>query len=150
MANIKSAKKRILVAETRAARNKAVIIIKGNFGVALANPPQIIPHHNVWQRLSELAEKNGGRFPKILRRNQIIEIPSGRYKGIWRITSIKNNSNYIGVDMIHPIYARIKEKSKINVNLNTIIKDGMKIIDNTVKHYYNMDMPHYIFCVENI
>ena len=31
--------------------------------------------------------------------------------------------------MIHPIYARIKEKSKINVNLNTIIKDGMKIID---------------------
>ena len=116
-------------AKSKLARNKAVIIIKGNFGVALANPPQIIPHHNVWQRLSELAEKNGGRFPKILRRNQIIEIPSGRYKGIWRITSIKNNSNYIGVDMIHPIYARIKEKSKINVNLNTIIKDGMKIID---------------------
>ena len=30
------------------------------------------------------------------------------------------------------------------------IRNGMKIIDNTVKHYYNMDMPHYIFCVENI
>ena len=30
------------------------------------------------------------------------------------------------------------------------IRNGMKIIDSTVKHYYNMDMPHYIFCVENI
>ena len=28
------------------------------------------------------------------------------------------------------------------------LRNGMKIIDNIVKHYYNMDMPHYIFCIE--
>ena len=30
------------------------------------------------------------------------------------------------------------------------VRNGMKIIDNIVKHYYNIDMPHYIFCAENI
>ncbi|MEI0476943.1 GNAT family N-acetyltransferase [Brachyspira pulli] len=31
---------------------------------------------------------------------------------------------------------------------NVAIRNGMKIIDSIVKHYYNIDMPHYIFCVE--
>ena len=118
-------------AKSKLSRNKAVIIIKGNFGVALTNPPQIIPHHNVWQRLQKLAENNGGRFPKILRRNQMVEIPSGRYKGTWRIKSIKNTARYISVDMIPPIYVGgVKEKT--NVILKTLIKDGMKIINTSL------------------
>lgn len=31
---------------------------------------------------------------------------------------------------------------------NVAIRNGMKIVDSIVKHYYNIDMPHYIFCVE--
>ena len=32
---------------------------------------------------------------------------------------------------------------------NVAIRNGMKIIDTIVKHYYNIDMLHYIFCAEN-
>lgn len=28
------------------------------------------------------------------------------------------------------------------------IRNGMKIIDTVIKHYYNIDMPHYIFSAE--
>lgn len=115
-------------AKSKLARNKAVIVIKGNFGVALTNPPQIIPHHKVWQRMCKLAETNGGKFPRVLRKNQIIEVPAGRYAGLWRITSVKNKAKYIGIDMIPPIYASGAEnKIKANVNLNTLIRDGMQI-----------------------
>ncbi|MGI5959690.1 MAG: GNAT family N-acetyltransferase [Massiliimalia sp.] len=32
---------------------------------------------------------------------------------------------------------------------NVARKNGMTIVDESIKHYYNMDMPHYLFCVEN-
>ena len=116
------------VAESKLARNKAVIIIKGNFGVALTTPPKIIPRHKVWQRLGKLAAENGGKFPIVLRKNQIIDVACGRYAGRWRITSIKNNAGYIGIDMIPPIYASgAKNRLKVNVNLNTLVRDGMSI-----------------------
>lgn len=115
-------------AKSKLARNKAVIIIKGNFGVALTNPPEIIPHHKVWQRMCKLAEANGGKFPRVLRKNQLIEVPAGRYAGLWRITSVKNNAKFIAIDMIPPIYASgAKNRIKVNVNLNTLIRDGMQI-----------------------
>lgn len=46
------------------------------------------------------------------------------------------------------VYSIIRDNNKSSQKV--AIRNGMKIIDNIVKHYYNMDMPHYIFCAENI
>ena len=44
------------------------------------------------------------------------------------------------------VYSIIRDN---NISSQKIaIKNGMKIIDTVIKHYYNIDMPHYIFCVE--
>ncbi len=37
----------------------------------------------------------------------------------------------------------------INITSQNVAKrNGMKIIDKFVKHYYNVDMPHFLFCVK--
>ncbi len=107
-------------------RNKSVIIINRNYGVALTNPPQVIPFHKVWQRLQEIAKTNDGKMPEVLRRNQVIEVPQGIYKGIWRIASVKNGGK---LDLLPVIYIQSKEKNaKREVRISTLLKDGMKII----------------------
>ena len=45
------------------------------------------------------------------------------------------------------VYSIIRDNNKASQNV--AVRNGMTIIDNIVKHYYNIDMPHYIFCVEN-
>lgn len=46
------------------------------------------------------------------------------------------------------VYSIIRDNNKSSQKV--AIRNGMNIIDNIVKHYYNMDMPHYIFCAEKI
>lgn len=44
------------------------------------------------------------------------------------------------------VYSIIRDNN--TASQKVAIRNGMKIIDNIVKHYYNIDMPHYIFCAE--
>lgn len=46
------------------------------------------------------------------------------------------------------VYSIIRDDNKASQNV--AVRNGMKIIGSTVKHYYNIDMPHFIFCAENI
>jgi len=110
---------------------QAVVVISDNFGIALVKEPVVIPFHNVWQRLGDLAALNDGKIPQVLRIGNVIEIPSGRYKGRWKIHSTKANAKGVSVDMAWPHLVKAENKkagSKINVLLKTIITDGMTIL----------------------
>ncbi|MEM9081505.1 MAG: type II CRISPR RNA-guided endonuclease Cas9 [Verrucomicrobiota bacterium] len=73
-------------------KNKSVLIISENYGLALDPEPQIIPFHNVPQRLAEIKQANGGRHPRILRNGMLIRITNWPSKeGIWKIFSCKAN-----------------------------------------------------------
>jgi len=111
---------------------KGALVVGDNFGVALDPTPTVIPFHKVWPRLMELKAKNGGKTPRVLRNGQLIQVPSGRYRGTWRIFSAKNNRRGIAVDMAYPDVIRPEngvEGHKINVLLSTLLRDGMTILN---------------------
>jgi hypothetical protein len=106
---------------------KGVLVIPDNFGVALAPQPTIIPFHKVWKRLQELKQTNDGKRPQVLRNGHIIIVPRGRYQGIWRVFSVKAT---LTIDIGSPDKVRLGSKGegqKREVQLQTLLKDGMMI-----------------------
>ena len=84
--------------------NKSVLVINGNFGVALDPEPQIIPFHKVWHRLQAIREANKGKPPRVLRNGMLIGLstgPEGR-RGLWRICSVKNSKRGVTLDLARP------------------------------------------------
>src|SRR5205807_2073350 len=74
-------------------KNKGVLVIPDNFGVALDPQPAIIPFHKVWTRLQEIKTANSGKWPRVLRNGQIISVSGGKnFQGTWRVFSAKNNA----------------------------------------------------------
>jgi hypothetical protein len=68
-------------------------------------------------------------MPRVLRSGQLVVVPRGRYRGIWRIFSAKAN---LKVDLGWPDAVRMKSKGldvRGNVLLSTLLRDGMKIAD---------------------
>lgn len=115
--------------EGKLAKLKGALVIADNFGVALDPQPQIIPFHKVHARLKEIAETNGGKWPRVLRNGQLIRVKTGGYAGVWRIFSIKNNSSGMAVDIGQPDVVRLRNKTdghKINVVLATLLKNGLE------------------------
>jgi hypothetical protein len=88
-------------------------VISDNFGIALQPEPTVIPYHNVWKRLDELKQKNGGKMPDVLRLGQVIEISEGRYKGKWRIHSVKDNQSGIAIDMAWPHFVKAENIKRL-------------------------------------
>jgi CRISPR/Cas system Type II protein with McrA/HNH and RuvC-like nuclease domain len=112
------------------AANKGALVIPDNFGVALDPQPVVIPFHKVWTRLQDLKNTNGGKIPRVLRNGQLIQVPEGKFKGVWRIFSAKNNTSGMAVDMGQPDIVRLKNKTeghKINVLLASLLKNKMTI-----------------------
>jgi len=113
------------------AANKGVLVIPDNYGVALDPLPTIIPFHKVWPRLQELKKANGGKLPRVLRNGQTIKVPEGKYKGVWRIFSAKNNTTGMAIDIGQPDVVRLKNKTeghKINVLLASLLKSKMEVV----------------------
>jgi CRISPR-associated endonuclease Csn1 len=111
--------------------NKGALIIPDNYGVALDPQPTIIQFHKVWDRLQHLKKTNGGAMPRILRSGQLVRVPEGKFKGVWRVFSAKNNATGIAVDMGQPDVVRLKNKTeghKINVLLSSLLKNKMNIL----------------------
>jgi hypothetical protein len=109
-------------------RLKGALVIPDNYGVALDPKPTIIPFHKVPTRLRELRILNGGKEVRVLRNGQLIQVPQGTFKGIWRVFSAKNNSIGICLDIGRTDVVRLKNKTeghKINVRLASLLKDGM-------------------------
>lgn len=119
------------------AKNKAVLVISENYGLALDPEPTIIPFHNVPGRLAELRGNNGGKYPRILRNGMLINIKtnpprsSQDYTGIWRIASLKNNSSGPALDIIRPGYISTQngvEWAGMNKTLAPLLECGLEII----------------------
>jgi CRISPR-associated endonuclease Csn1 len=109
---------------------KGALVISDNYGLALDPEPQIIPFHKVWARLRELRQQNGGKPVRVLRNGMLIHIPRGKFTGIWRIFSVKNNSSGLALDIGHSDVIRLQNKTdghKINVLLASLLRDGMDI-----------------------
>lgn len=45
------------------------------------------------------------------------------------------------------VYSIIRENNL--ASMNVAIRNGMTIKDRFIKHYYGIDMPHYLFCVKS-
>ncbi len=106
---------------------KGVLVIPDNFGIVLEPQPTIIPFHKVWTRLQELQAANGGKTPRVLRNGQIVQVPSGKYKGIWRVFSVKASMT---LDLGTPDKVRLESKGegqKREVQIKTLLKDGMHL-----------------------
>ena len=113
-------------------RLKAAKLISENYGIALDPKPQIIRHFKVYQTIQELKKLNNGKPPRILRKGSIINVPKGRYKGVWKITSIKDSKDEIKVNILRPQAVKNVGKtnySKGDVLLRTLIKNGMQVIE---------------------
>lgn len=52
--------------------------------------------------------------------------------------------NVLGADKVHSIIRDTNIASQ-----NVAKRNGMHIIDKWTKHFRNVDMPHFLFCVEN-
>lgn len=123
-------------------KNKGVLVVPDNFGVALDPEPIVISFHKVWPKLQELRQKNNGRPPRVLRNGQLIRVKDGTYKGTWRILSIKNKGDgWVNLDLgqpdtvrsmfdwLNPITGKKMKKTtpgcKLEANLKTVIKGGL-------------------------
>lgn len=107
---------------------KAALVIADNYGLALDPEPEIIPFHKVWVRLRELREKNGGRPVRVIRNGMLISVPQGKFIGVWRVFSVKNNTSGMALDIGRPDVIRLRNKTeghKINVLLTSLIRDGL-------------------------
>ena len=103
---------------------KGVLVIPDNYGVAILDDAKeerdklvIIPWHMVHARIFKgmngekcLIDRNLGKLPRVLRNGQIVRIAGGTYKGIWKITSIKNQKTGIKVNLGQPDTVNTEEE----------------------------------------
>lgn len=107
-------------------KNKAARVISTNFGIALGKTPQIIPYHDVPARLKRIRNENEGKIPPIIRNGSIISVSEGTWKGLWRVTSLKESDAYgLSVDIAHP--ERCK-KAKGNAKIFKMLESGLKLV----------------------
>ena len=113
------------VEDSKLRKQRGVRVIDSNFGVALTEPePQIITWHKVWPKLREIGERTGKR-PKVLRNGMVIKIAQGRYQGVWRVASLKNNTSGMAVDMGRTDQVA---PTKINVLLKSLLKSDAELV----------------------
>lgn len=108
---------------------KGVLQRDGNFGAVLAPVPTVIPVFKVWKTIGGLTGK--GRIP-ILRNGDIISVPKGTYKGVWRVKSVKNNDGGIALDIVVPYAIKAVSGSpcsRVNAALATMLRDGMTVLE---------------------
>ena len=108
-------------------KNKSVLIISENYGLALDPQPQIIPFHQVPQRLAQLKKQNGGELPRILRNGMFIRVSSGPNKGMWKIFSAMANMK---LKIAPPDYPSWDEKRPLakKISINSLLKAGLEIL----------------------
>jgi CRISPR-associated endonuclease Csn1 len=157
--------------EGKLAAKNGVLVIPDNFGVAILDHTEdkkdkfaIIPWHMVHKRIFQgfkdkagniveksLVERNGGKTPRILRNGQIVRVASGTYKGVWKVTSIKNQKTGIKLNLGQPdtvntevevmdeakgrMTRKVREDCKHEANIGTLVSGGLAIIDLPLTGY---------------
>lgn len=85
--------------------NNAIYVGDSNYAIALTNPPCILRERFVWRQLQELAAKNGGKAPKLLRKGDLVQITQEGRCVLWMIRSIKDSKRGIKINMTYPYNA---------------------------------------------
>lgn len=112
--------------EGKLSKNKAVRVISTNYGIALGKEPQLIPFHLVPKQLAEIKNHNNGSLPQIIKNGSIISVDTGTWKGVWRVTSVKESVAYgLSVDLAQP---EKLNKSKGNAKIPNMMESGLKLI----------------------
>ena len=94
-------------------RNNAVYQIGENYAIALTASPKLIRNCFVWRELQALAAKNNGKVPRLLRRGDLVEVPSGEHKGLWRVDSVKESKQKgVIVDLSYSYNANDEDDSR--------------------------------------
>lgn len=79
---------------------KGAMIIGENYGLALDPTPEVIPFHQVHQRLEELRAQNGGKPVRVLRNGMLIRLAGqGRRNGVWMVYTVQAS---LKVDLVRP------------------------------------------------
>ena len=116
-------------------KNQAIYVGDSNYGIALSQPPQILRNRFVWAQLRELAVKNGGKRPAVLRKGDLIQLTENGRDVIWMIRSIKDNKGKLLLDLSVPFNAEGAQNGvtywKINKVLSALIAK------------YKLMIPHY-------
>lgn len=123
------------------AKLNGVRVIADNFGVAILEdetlPPAerfaVIPFARVWDQIQELTKRNGGRRPMLLRNGMLIDVPNGRYRGVWMIRGVQLNQRaglLVDLSFADFINYRVpgRAESRQNVVLNTLLKSGLRVL----------------------
>jgi len=121
--------------ESKLKPRQAGIVISENFGAAISDAgATVIPFHRVWNRLQELKGADG-KPPLVIRRGQVIQVANGRYKGLWRIHSVKDNKTGVSLDMARPELVKAENKKAgcgMNVRLASLVKNGLRQYETTL------------------
>lgn len=105
---------------------KAVKVISENFGVAITGGDGVIIRgYNIVSQLNELAEKNGGKKPCVLRKGTLICVPRGTYHGEWRIDGTYDKPAKGA--LVKLAFRDGPDFHVEDVRVRTLLKDGMKI-----------------------
>jgi len=111
---------------------KGVLIVEDNYGMALDPEPKVIPYQQVWAQLQQLKKQNGGRTVRVLRNGHIIRVQKGRYRGLWRVHSIKDANMGLVLDIASPELVRVSNGvvgAKLNVRLKTLLSNGLELLN---------------------
>lgn len=138
---IEKARRVIGLKPGKLAENKSVLVIAENFGVALDPDLEVLPFQAVPLRLRGIKQANGGASPRILRNGMLIRILSTPpqsaqdYTGIWRVSSVKDNSKAPALDFVRPAYIKAQNGviwAGINKTLAPLLKAGLEIVEPTL------------------
>lgn len=117
----------------------SVIVIEGNYGIALDPKPTMIRHIAVYKQIQALRRQNGGNPIRILKPGMRIKITNHSQQSknrVWLITSVKEETNGpLYVDLSTPDYARTgSAKSPYRwrqVQVKSLLSFGILILPNS-------------------
>lgn len=114
--------------EGKLSKLKGALVIEENYGIALDPEPLIIPWHKVWKRIASIRSASSGTAVRILRNGMLIRIPSGRYKGVWKVFSTKAALT-LDLGAADKVALESKgEDQKREVQLRTLMRDGLEVV----------------------
>lgn len=124
-------------------KNKAVLVIEDNYGLALDPEPRIVPFHRVPSQLAELKQINGGQSARILRIGMLIHIRNISGKdGVWRIFSTKAPAH---LDLARPDVTKMESKGERywrQVSVKSLLKkNALEILDPPLTGVTPADRP---------
>jgi len=108
----------------------AVLLNKGNYGLWLGDPLEVIPNLRSWEKIKELKYLNANA--RILRNGDCIKVKVGVYKGAWRVKSVKNNRAKGAIMDLVSLDSIDINSGKKEVRVKSLIDSKLEIIKRSL------------------